>query len=352
MKYFSIASVCFLLLASCSGGNDGREYERTVRVMQPTSQADVRERNFAGIVKEAHKISLGFKTAGQINHIYVKDGDHVKKGTLMATLDNSDYLLNVEGLRAQVSQMKSEYERCRKLYEQKSMSLNDYEKVKSAYAQLDARLKSVENQLSYTRLYAPVNGIVQSVNFSASEMVDAGTPVFNLIDDSGMEVEIDIPSSLYRNRDKISEFQGIMPGSDNTVPLRLLSIVPKADGNQLYRVKLSVPSSFRRELTPGMNIEVKVKMSEGVALAPSILIPAHSIVRRNDSTFVWIVGPDSTVVKRPVVVDVIDNEGRVVVSDGLNGSETVVRSGVNMLLEGEKVKILAEPAKTNVGGLL
>ena len=65
-----------------------------------------------------------------------------------------------------------------------------------------------------------------------------------------------------------------------------------------------------------------------------------------------MIGDDSTVHKRNVVLHGIDSEGDAVVASGLSGDETIVRAGVNSLQEGEKIRIIEQPSKTNVGGVL
>lgn len=349
---FLMATLTVAVLCACSGGGNEEKLCRTVRTVKPGTYAGVNGKHFSGTVSESHDISLGFKTAGQISNIYVRDGQYVRKGTLLATLDASDYVTGAEGLRAQAAQLKAEYERCKILYEQKSMSLNDFEKIKAGYAQVMSQLKGVENKISYTRLHAPVSGHIRSVNFSKAEMVDAGTPVFNLLDDTAMDIVLDVPSNVYRNMADITGVTATIPGTDNVMDLKILSVVPKADSNQLYRMKLAVPSGYNRVLTPGMNVDVVMSMAGNPSSDDNVRIPAHSIVRKGDDTFVWIVGADSTLIKRKITTGEMNGDGLVTVLSGIVSGDEIVVSGVNKVAEGEKVKILEKPSKTNAGGLL
>lgn len=341
-----------VFLCACSGNKGESNYQRTVRTTLPVAASAMSERHFSGMVSEAHEISLGFKTAGQIENIYVKEGDYVKKGTLLASLDDEDYEVSADGLRAQAAQLKSEYERTRKLFEQKSVALNDYEKIKAAYAQLESQLKSVENKLAYTKLYAPVSGHIKSVNFSKAEMVDAGTPVFDLMDDSAMEIVVDVPATLYSSMDRITGIRALSSVSGPAIPMRILSVIPKADSNQLFRMKLSPSAKAGGNLTPGMNLDVEISLRDTSDIDGKNLIPARAVVRSGDDTFVWVVDNDSVVRKKDVSLGGMNEDGLVTVVDGLAGDENVVTSGVQMIREGEKVKILQQPSKTNIGGLL
>ena len=141
----------------------------------PVNRQESAVHNFSGVVTENSTVSLSFRTPGQIRSILVKEGSHVKRGQLVATLDTKDYQLQVDAAQTQYNQMKNEVERLRQLHEGKSLAGNDYEKAVSGLEQLRIQLQNAKNQLSYTSLRAPVDGTIQKVNFEPSEMVNAGT---------------------------------------------------------------------------------------------------------------------------------------------------------------------------------
>lgn len=92
-------------------GNEGTGAE----VSEAGSGEKGEERVYAGIVEEAHLVSLAFKTPGQIEKIFVKEGDYVKKGQLLAQLDDEDYKLGVEAVQIQYDQVKDEVGRAKRL---------------------------------------------------------------------------------------------------------------------------------------------------------------------------------------------------------------------------------------------
>ena len=347
-KYLIIAVAC--LLCGCAAKEKETEELRSVYVVDATGGNDSSVKKFAGIVEEDCSVSLGFKTAGQIKRIYVKEGDRVKAGQLLAELDNADYKLGVEALQIQYDQLSDEVARAKRLFEKKSMSANDYEKAAAGLRQLGVQLQVNKNKLAYTRLYAPTAGVIETVNFSPAEMVDAGTAVFSMLDLKNMEVVCDIPAKTYLERSRFSSFS-CTPTHDSTkeFPLRLLSIVPKADGNQLYRMHLAFDKSTGNEITAGMNVEVTVNLS---AVDNEVRVPASSVFRSGKEECVWIVTKDSTIKKQPVTIDPAASAKTVRVISGLSGGETVVRAGASSLHEGEKIRILSEASETNVGGLL
>ena len=340
-----------ILLSGCSGGRQETPFVRSVYVTHPVALGGEMTRTYSGIVRAAHEVSLGFKTAGQIARIHVVEGDYVHRGQLLAELDDADYRLAVEALQIQYDQMRDEVERTRQLFEQRSVSVNDFEKASAGLRQLGIQLQANRNKLDYTKLYAPTDGYVQTVNFSPAEMVDAGTALFTLLDVSRMEVEVDIPAVEYLRRDRFTGFACRAAGVADEIPLRLSGLPPKADGNQLYHLTLAFAAQPDRQLTAGMNVEVRITESD-TTRRQGFALPFGTVFLEGGTPSVWVLGADSTVRRRAVVLDNTDAEGRAVVREGLDGRETIVRAGVSALKEGEKVHVVAAPSRTNVGGLL
>ena len=343
---------CALLLCSCGGGSGSEsKAARTVLLTTPEVLDTTPAREFAATIREAHGVSLGFKTPGQILRIHVKEGERVRSGQLLAQLDDKDYRLGVEAAEIQYEQLRSEVARLTMLHDEKSISDNDFEKAKAGLAQLQVQLQANRNKLEYTKLYAPTDAVVAEVMYDESEMVDAGTPLFALLDVSHMEVEVEIPASEYLRHGEWAGFACTTAYTDGAeFPLQLLSVVPKADNSQLYRMRLAFAGAADSRLTAGMNAVVKARTA-GQSDAAKYTLPLKAVFNDGGKACVWVLQADSTVAKRAVTLGGQHN-GRAVIESGLDGSERVVRAGVNALQEGQSVKVAAERSETNVGGLL
>lgn len=338
-------------LCACSGNETASDYAPSVYITTPEPQGPEVVKTFSGVVEEAHEISLGFKTAGQLQKIFVKEGDRVHAGQLLAQLDDADYKLGVEALQIQYDQVSDEVARAKRLYEKKSMSANDYEKASAGLRQLGVQLQANKNKLEYTRLYSPVSGIVQSVNFAPAEMVDAGTAVFTLLDVSHMEAVADIPANTYLEKEKFTGFScsSAHSGSESTT-MQLISLVPKADGNQLYRMRLAFPDATANRFTPGMNVEVAISLSADST--QNLNVPSASVFRHDNKLCVWVLNADSTVTLRPVEALPAVTGPEITITSGLNPTDQIVRAGVKALHNGQKVRVIEQPGETNAGGLL
>lgn len=337
-----------VLMVGC-GGSDPAPLVKSVYVTTAEPIAGGAQKSYTGVVEEAHEISLGFKTAGQLTRLHASEGDYVHQGQLLAELDDADYKLGVDAVQIQYDQLKDEVARTAQLYQEKGVSANDYEKAVAGLGQLGVQLKVNKNKLEYTKLYAPTDGYVRAVNFSPAEMVDAGTCVFKLLDISNLEVTADIPAADYQRRDNFISYEVLTPFDGTRMKMRLLGLTPKADGNQLFRLRLGFEGKVDSRVTAGMNVDVNI--GERDTERGGHRVPMTALFEVGGKRGVWIVGVDSTVHRKEVDVLAMLGEGDVAVA-GLADSLDVVRAGVHALQEGEKVRILPEPTATNIGGLL
>ena len=341
-----------LLLAAC-GTKKEEKFVRSVKLVQPVALSNVSHKSLSGVVKESEEISLGFKTGGQIEKIFVKEGDFVKKGQKIAVLDRKDYQLGVDAYQIQYNQLKEEVARMEQLYKANSLSGNDYEKALAGLQQIGVQLQINKNKLEYTTLLAPVSGYIQSVNYDPAEMVQAGAAIVNLLNVSAIEVEVDIPASFYMQRDKFTSFCCASSLEPTKYPLTLLSINQKASSTQLYKMKLALDGKHPNHLTAGMNVVVDIALTDTTAMdgKSGFTLPINSLFNEAEKSYVWVFNNDSTVQKREVKMQGIDTAGKAIITAGIKGNEQIIKAGVHSLTQGEKVRVLPESDTTNVGGL-
>nr|WP_319397705.1 efflux RND transporter periplasmic adaptor subunit [uncultured Carboxylicivirga sp.] len=350
MKNSAIVWALTCLFCSCSGsGQKDDTFTKNVKITNAKKVEQISNLSFTGVVQGAHDISVGFKTAGQIEKIFAKQGDYVTKGQLLAQLDDSDYKLGLDAYQIQYAQLKDEVARLEKMYNVKTISANDYEKAKAGLEQLQIQVKTYQNKVNYTKLYAPTSGYIQSVNNDPSEMIDAGSPLFTLLDNSQYEVVVDIPATQYVDRELFKSFYiNSQYLGEKQLPLSLISISPKADGNQLYQMRFIIDDNIDK-ITAGMNVELTIE-KENVAYVGKYTITPHAVFTDNQKTYVWIYS-NGKVNKKEVKVDGIDEKGDLYIS-GITDTVQIVRAGVGVLHEDESVNVLEDASSTNIGGLL
>ena len=232
--YWVLASITTCLLASCnSSTKDAREYQ-TVKIDTVTSANGQTYLQYPGKVKAAQDISLAFRVNGTIRKIYVKDGARVQAGQLLAELDPTDYQVQLDATEAEYKQIKAEAERVMALYKENGTTPSANDKAVYGLKQITAKYQHHKDLLGYTRLYAPFNGYIQKRLFEAHETIGAGMPVLSMISGGAPEVEINLPAAEYIRREQFNQYHctfDIYP--DRSYPLKLISVTPKANANQL-----------------------------------------------------------------------------------------------------------------------
>ena len=346
IKSIVLAFAAVGLLTACGNSEKKSDEAKVHSVMTvlPLNRQESAVKNFTGVVKENSTVSLSFRTAGQISRILVKEGSHVRRGQLVATLDTKDYQLGVDAAQSQYNQLKNEVERMRKLHEANSLSGNDFEKATSGLEQLGIKLQNAKNQLSYTQLTAPVDGTIQKINFEPSEMVSAGLPVMDLVDTHRMEVEVNIPAEVYRDLKNSTKAYCIAVGE--RYELHRTGVLAKADVNQLFTVTYALEG----RLSAGVNVNVYIEIGGNEAVH-GLSIPAHAIFEDDGKPYVWVVEQGDVVKRHAIKTSRVDSEGMAVVESGISVNDRIVKAGVRALHEGDKVKIVTQH-NSNVGDLL
>ena len=332
------------ILIGCSGETKREETPvRNVILSQVETSGEVTSKTYSGVVEEGKSVNAAFMTGGKLQSLKVKEGDRVRKGQLLAEIDASDYQIGVNQLQVQYDQMVAEKKRMDEMYARHNIAPNDYEKFSAGFEQLRLQLEMANNKLGYTKLYSPSDGFVSFKYMQPGELVDAGTAIYKITDDSKLEVSVDLPLVVYLNRNDIKSAYGVAPGFPGEIPLKIESFTPDADNNQLYHMKLDIPSSFSKQLTTGMNLSVVMEMQNDVK--GESMIPSRAIFDENGIAYVWTFNEqDSTLSKKEVSVIGQPQGGRSIIT-GLRGNEKIVSAGVKQLKQGEKVNVIPSPVQ-------
>lgn len=341
-----------LLVCSCGSRQAAEEKVTSVRLFTVENSGTVSVQDFPGQVVAAEEVNLAFKVGGTLMHVYVEEGDKVKKGELVAEMDSRDYQVQLDATEAEYMRIKSEADRVIALYADSVSTADAYDKARYGLKQIAAKYENARNQLADTKIYAPFDGYVQNRLFDPPTVVAAGMPVLTFVSGGRPEIEINIPASTYVRRKEIATFStsfDFIPG--RIIPLRLLSIAPTANANQLYTVRLSFSEDVLPLPSPGMNAMVNVTFRDATNEKTSI--PSSALFKKEGCSCVWVYDEKEGRIKRRVVsIERLDIKGRAIIMQGVSVGERVVVVGVHKLNEGQKVKPAAPESKTNIGGLL
>ncbi|MBW2475938.1 MAG: efflux RND transporter periplasmic adaptor subunit [Deltaproteobacteria bacterium] len=363
-----IIGVCAVLLSLAGCGEQEvvkSEEARPVKVMTLTSQEPFGGRWFPGKATATQEANLSFRVAGTVNRIPVDVGDEVNKGDLLARLDPQDYRVALNDAKAQLRKAKadldlaeSEYERVARVFEKDpgavSKSMVDVRKAQldTASAQVvsaQAAVESATDNLSYTSLKSPYDGVVVQKFVEQFEDVQAKQEIIRVLDTRRIEFTVQVPEMMMDQVDLVKQIGAYVVFDaflQLEVPARIKEVGKEASKTtRTYPVTLVMDQPEEIRILPGMAGKARASKEASAQLAKEkgmvgFQIPvAATFADDAGQSYVWVVDPQSsTVSKRPVDLISITERGATI--SGVEANEMIATAGVNFLVEGQKVRVL------------
>jgi multidrug efflux system membrane fusion protein len=360
----AICTISLALLSACGQNEEPAKTDeiiRPVKLMKVSGSLAGTTRKLPGEVRASDRVELAFQVPGTLVEFPVKEGQTIKKGTLVARLDPRDYetnLRNAEGVlakaKASLVYAVAEYKRYVNVKETDAGAVSDSmvalkaasEKVERANLQsANASVAAAKDQLAYTRLKAPFDGVIARKYVDNYQEVQAKEAIISLQNVKSVEVLIDVPELM------IAPIRKTMPrfyaefaaDPSRRFELRIKEFATQADSiTQTYRVVLMMPAPSGIRILPGMTVNVSIEFTEETVAGSEVLIPAIAVFADNaGQPQVWVVDPQAGKVQRRAVNtgDLSGNDSIRIIS-GLNPDETIAISGVTKLREGQTVRAL------------
>ncbi len=352
-----VAIPVLVLALSCGGEAPPEKIVRPVRAMEVSYATGDAVRTFSGTAQTDKVINLSFRSSGIITQFNIKLGQRVRRGELLARLDNVQarlaYEQAVSALNSAASQMntaKLNLDRVRALYEKGSASLSDYENAKNSYRTAQASHESAQrsvdiqqDQISYGFLYAPGTGIIAAVNAEVDENVSAGQAVAVLNAGADMQIALGLPESVINGvRQGMTvtiTFPSLQGGRHNGTITEVSPSVDPQTATYPVLVTLTDPSD---EIRSGMTANVTFDFGSGDAAENMLVVPAKAVGEDADGRFVFLLeGASGSVVsvrKQHIQVGALTSAGFEVL-DGLEAGQVIATAGLQTLLNGQEVRI-------------
>lgn len=304
---------------------------------------------FFGRLEPCWQADVAAKIDGRVEKIYVREGDHVSKGQLLASLEQSDTDAGVLGARGSYLDAQTNYrraaadlERYERLFEQGAISqqqLDNYRFAKeSAAGKLEAArgsLSSMEAKSSGTMVISPSDGIIAKRHYQEGYYAKAGTPLFTVADISNLKTMVNIPEGQVASVE-VGDAAQLRPTifAEKEITGKIVSIAPVADSlSHTFTTEISVDNTYG--LKGGISAEVFVNMRPRHNV---LTVPAGAILMRGDQKTVFVA--DENGVIRRAVLDIGYMDGEIAeVRGGLSEQDIIVVGGQNKLREGNKVKL-------------
>jgi len=313
---------------------------RPVHVMEVGAGSDGIVRQFFGHVVARQTVDLAFQVAGQVVQFPAPEGEVVPEGDLIAELDLEPFELQLQQAQLQYDQAQRTLDRLNQLTTAASdVARQDAE---TALGLAQVTLRNAEFSLERATLNAPFDALVATRNIANFTTVSAGTPVVRLHDMSELRIEIDVPEVLFQRagEDANVSLAARFPTSDRMYPLEIREFNAEASSvGQTFRLTLALAEREGVSALPGSSATVFVTVNTGNA---ALTIPATAVRIANDGAasvmrFVPAEGGEGTLEEIGVTIEP-DRDGAVVVLQGLEAGDLIVRTGAHAVEDGATVR--------------
>lgn len=310
----------------------------------PVKAATVSKQNIenqlkqSGVFAARQELKLSAEAQGQIVKMYVKKGDIVRNGQMIASIDNASLQSQLSTAYAQLAKAQKDAERyanAEKAGGVSTMQAEEYQlKVQTALT----NIASYKQQLSNYQIKAPMSGVVNEIFAEQGSFVTLGKEIIDLVDLSTMNLIIDLEQGELIKNIKIGKNVSVTTDvyGDKVFAGQVKGVNVKSDALQKFEVEISVANSREIPILSGMYGYAAFDSTTNNPLA--LTIPRAALIGSVKNAQVFVINSNNTVTVKAITLGrSLGND--VEVTHGLNEGEKVVVSGQINLAEGRKVSI-------------
>jgi RND family efflux transporter MFP subunit len=364
-----LAGLLAITLPACSSNKKDEQSAGSpipVRIGAPQLKEDHESVSVSGTVASPDAPSnVSFLVSGRVVEVGPREGDFVKKGQLLASIDPTDYRLALATAAAQTGMARTAYQRAndehrrmKMLYDSKSLAPNDYQKYKAAYesatqqyAQAVASEKLSRKRLTDATLLSPVSGFISKRSVEPGQMASPGQPAFEIVKLDTVEVNVGVPETdihLVRAGQKAAVTLPALPGEPFEGIVRIINV--SADPQtRTFMTRISVPNP-KHTLRIGMVAEARIR---GDRMVKMLTLPIEAVVRDPQGAtmvYVYFPGQKRVYAKRVETGAVYGRE--IEIRKGLTGEDSVILAGQERLRDGAVVSpASAETTEDKAGAI-
>jgi len=290
-----------------------------------------------GNVEADQEVNVSPEGSGKIIDILVKEGQHVKKGTALATLNTEILDQSIEEAKISLDLAKTTFERQKNLWEQKIGSELQYLQAKSNKESLERRLESLQAQKDMAIVKSPVSGVVDVIYQKKGEIASPQIPFAKVVNIDKVKIYAEVSESYLtkiKNGDQVViDFPALNKQVNATIDMIGNYINPD---NRTFRIRINLDNRSNM-IKPNLLSVVKIRdyVAKDAFVVPSLLVKQDF---KGEYTFLAENTGDGSQAKKVYVKTGASNNNLVQVTEGLKAGDLVISEGFSQVVNGTHIK--------------
>jgi len=295
-----------------------------------------------GNVQTKQNLVVFPEMSGVLKRVYVKEGQKVTKGQLIASVDDGGLSQQVAQLQIQADLAKTTFERQERLWNQKIGSEIQYLQAKSSYQAQQKVVDQLKTQLGRANVRAPFSGIIDDVITEQGAVVAPGqSELVRIVNLNNMYIETDVPESYIADVTKNKEVQVEFPILGKTMNAKIRQagnfINPS---NRTFKVEVAIPNKDKT-IKPNLTAKLKINdyTNENAILIPQSIISEDA----NGKQYIYIVQDkkpnNEALTKRQYIKTGKTQEDAIEILSGIESGIEIVSEGARNVRDGQSVEI-------------
>jgi RND family efflux transporter MFP subunit len=296
-----------------------------------------------GNVMTKKNVLIYTQMGGLLTDVYVREGQSVKKGEILARIDDGGLEQQLAQMNIQTALAKTTFERQERLWNQNIGSEIEYLQAKSRFEGQEKAVGQMQSQLAKSVIRAPFSGIIDNIITEQGTVVAPGqSQILRIVNLQDMYIETDVPEryipTVTKNKNVLVEFPVLNKTVEAKVRQAANYINPE---NRSFKVEIAVPNQDKT-IKPNLTARLKINdyTNENTVLIPQSIISENA----NGQQYVYTVSAKTGAnigTARKVVIETGKTQGSVIeVLKGIKSGDEIILEGARSVKDGQQVKVL------------
>ena len=314
-----------------------------VSIFEVTNQPFEHYIELQGSVQTKQNLLIYPEMPGTLKKVFVKEGQAVRKGQLIARVDDGGMSSQLTQLEAQLALAKTTFERQERLWNQKIGSEIQFLQAKTSYEASVQAKASLEQQLKKSKVYAPFAGRIDKVFFEEGAVVapGAGSALFRVVNLTEMYLEVDVPEAYVATVVNGTKTKVFIPVLNRTVDTSIHHTGSFINpGNRSFKAQVKL-SNENEDIKPNLTAKVQIRdyFNENAMLIPQSLLSENA----EGNQFVYVIENENnkTVVRRRIVETGESQDDLMEVTSGIAVGNRLVAEGARRVRDNQEVEIVS-----------